>query len=251
MNAKAFWSLWVLFPVALVAWHFGPGQRWFHTDLAADQLKSGRRAEASGDWKSAAVSYSLANQQWPAVSISSHRRIRLAEANATINAGDLIAGQEQLESLISEIESDEQADSNLLDAARHDLATTCYYAPWIMRLEGAEADEWLHEAESARQQFRLLAETSANERQQQVAAENLEATVRLEQMDLRTLMAMPLPKNGCSNCNGLCQNKRKQMASRCEDSKKEGKKKEDQKDARKDMKKSNSAGLNESGGIGS
>ncbi|HUG68675.1 MAG TPA: hypothetical protein VMM76_13050 [Pirellulaceae bacterium] len=250
MKTTGLWIIWILLPVGLAAWHFGPGQRLLHSDLAADQLKLGRRAETIGDWKTAAVSYSLANHQWPEDSVSARRRIRLAEANATINAGNLIVGQEQLESLISEMEEDEQADGDLLAAARHGLGTSCYYAAWMMRLEGAEADEWLQEAELARQQFRLLAETSDGGQQQQVAAENLEATIRLEQMDLRTLMAKPLPKNCCSNCNSLCQQKRKQMASRCKEGNKEGKKKEDPTDARKQIK-TNSAGLNAGGRGGS
>jgi len=248
MKTSALWVIWVLLPIAATAWHFGPGQRLLQRDLAAEQLKLGRRAESIGDWETAAVSYSLANQQWPEDSIASRQRIRLAEANATINAGELVVGQEQLESLIAEMEGDDQTDSSLLATARHALATSCYYAAWIMRLEGAEADEWLQEAESARQQFRLLAESSESEQQQQAAAENLEATIRLEQMDLRTLMARPLPKNCCSNCNSLCQKKRKQLASRCKDGNKDGKKKED---ARKRIKKTNSAGLNEGGRVGS
>jgi hypothetical protein len=175
----------------------------------------------------------------------------LAEAIATINSGELVVGQEQLQTLISEMEADDQADQDVLAAARHDFATSCYYAAWMMRLEGAEADEWMLEAETARQQFRLLAEDEGGP-QQQVAAENLEATIRLEQMDLRTLMAMPLPKNCCSKCNGLCQKKRKQAASRCQDGKdgKDSKKKEQQEDVRKDIKQ-DGAGLNEGSGNGS
>lgn len=251
-------TLWLLLPVAALAWHYGPGQEFFHQDLAAEKISLANQAAEKDEWSVASTNYSLASEQWPEGSLAARRRISLAEANSLIHSGNLIGGQEQLQVLITSIENEagvDSADANasVLTSARHDLATSAYYAAWIMRLEGAETDEWLHEAELARQQFRMLAEvgSEADSDVQRIAAENLEATIRLEQMDLRTLMAKPLPKNCCSNCNGLCQKKRKQMASRCKDGEKKAEKKKGRQDVRKEIKKTNNAGLSDNDGKGS
>jgi hypothetical protein len=179
------------------------------------------------------------------------RRIALAEALAQVRGGARAEGQEQLESLVTDLENDPAADTQLLASVRSELATTSYYAAWMMRLEGATPDEWKPEAERARQQFRLLAEreavsvgASATEAQI-VSAKNLEAVIRLEQMSLEELMARPLPKNCCSNCKNLCQKKRQQCASRCRVDSKEGKRKQAQEQedgTRKEIKKTNRAG---------
>jgi hypothetical protein len=250
MRNQILWSVWLLFPVGFAAWHFGPGQQWLHRDQAAEILGQARAAAQAGEMQTAAVSYANALQQWPEDSVAARRKIRLAEAKATIESGELVVGQEQLMALITEMQGDKNADADILWSARHELATSAYYAAWIMRLEGAEADEWMQEAETARQQFRLLAESNGDVDEQRIAAENLEATIVLEQMDLRTLMARPLPKNCCSKCSSLCQQKRKQQASRCQN---EGKtpQEEEPKDARKEIKQMKGAGLYDGNSVGS
>jgi len=251
MTRLLFWTGWLIVPLAALGLHYGLGQGAMQRDLAAEHARDARRAADSEDWSLAAVAYSVARSQWPEDSRNGRWRLELAEAGAQIRSGELIAGQEQLETLLEEMENDLSADATLRAAVRHDLATSSYYAAWIMRLEGAETDEWKQEAERARQQFRLLAEQAdeiygPGSTEKRTAQENLEATIRLEQMDLRTLMARPLPKNCCSNCNGLCQKKRKQSASRCKSSQEDdGKKKKGQQpdDARQEIKKTNSAGV--------
>jgi len=74
-----------------------------------------------------------------------------------------------------------------------------YHAAWVMRLEGAQRDLWMEEAELARQNFRLLTEKSIAENQAAYAASqqtNLETAVRLQRMSLTELMAKPLPEEG-------------------------------------------------------
>ncbi len=77
-----------------------------------------------------------------------------------------------------------------------------------MRVEGAARDEWMPVAEEARQHFRLLAE-SATPELAAAAARNLEATLRLQRMDLSELQGLPLPKK-CQGCKNLSQRQRKQ-----------------------------------------
>ena len=150
------------------------------------------------------------------------------------------------------------SDVDLVDPMRHELAMSGYYAAWLMRLEGATEEEWMTEAERARQGFRWLAEQAdqRGEATSDVYRQNLEATIRLQQMDLSTLLAKPLPKKCPKNCRGLCQRKRKQRQSRCQSSgdkdgkPKKGKKKGPQ-DARRQMKKDRGAGLSGLSGSGS
>ena len=143
-------------------------------------------------------------------------------------------------------------------AVRHEIAMTGYHTAWLMRLEGAAAEEWKPEAERARQHFRLLAEQAKTAGDEPTAFhKNLEATIRLEQMDLSELRARPLPRR-CPNpnrCRNLSQRKRKQCQSRCNSpGKKKGKGKKKKKgpsDIRKKIKKQNGAGLNRRQGSGS
>lgn len=243
---------WLLLPIAALAWHFGPGRAALERDLASDSLRLASSAGAAENWTGAAAAFRSAGQRLPESDVQDRRRIALAEALAQVRGGALVDGQEQLESLVTELENDPSADAQLLASVRAELATASYYAAWMMRLEGATPEEWKPEAERARQQFRLLAERemvasgqSATD-SQLASAKNLEAVIRLEQMSLEELLARPLPKNCCSNCKNLCQKKRQQRASRCRSGTKEGKQKQAQEQengTRKEIKKTNSAGL--------
>lgn len=46
MWIKLGWSLWVIAPVLLLAFHFGPGQRFLKRDMAADHMVIARKTEA-------------------------------------------------------------------------------------------------------------------------------------------------------------------------------------------------------------
>ncbi|MHC4399454.1 MAG: hypothetical protein ACYTG0_07230 [Planctomycetota bacterium] len=240
--------VWVLLPVAMVAWHYGPGQAQLARDRAGEHL---RAADAENDFQRAAGLYAEAAKALPQQDHAARNRLRLAQACSHVRAGEMIEGQEQLEQLLGDLEKDEQGDDVLEVSARHELATASYYAAWLMRLEGATADEWKPEAERARQQFRLLAERDqqANDGTVEASKKNLEATIRLEQMDLSTLKAMPLPKD-CPQCKNLSQRKRKQCQSRCrgQGKKKDGKQRQD---ARQMIRQARGAGLNERTGTGS
>jgi hypothetical protein len=247
MKTKLSLLVWLFVPVAALAWHYGPGRSVLERDLAGDSLRLASHAGAADNWAAAADAYRAAGERLPDEDLHDRRRIALAEAVAQVRSGALIDGQEQMESLVSDLERDPAADARLLASARSELATTSYYAAWMMRLEGATPEEWKPEAERARQQFRLLAEQQgAAPDAQQTAAKNLEAVIRLEQMSLEDLLARPLPKNCCSNCKNLCQKKRQQCASRCRGGNKEGKQKQaaqQEDNTRKEIKHSNSAGV--------
>ncbi len=250
-------ALWMMVAAGALAWHFGPGQRWLELDEVGRYVRFAESASASEQWAGAVVQYGRAINALPADAKEQRRRLAFAQAQARIHSGDLVAGQDQLEQLIKDQGADPASDVNLSDAMRHELAISGYHAAWLMRLEGASTDEWMAEAERARQGFRLLAEETSpqGEATSDAYRKNLEATIRLQQMDLSTLQAKPLPKKCPKNCRNLCKRKRKQCQSRCQSSgdkeSKGGKKKKAPQDGRRQMKKERGAGLSEVSGSGS
>lgn len=198
-------------PVAFAAWYFGPGQDLHARDRSASALDQARIAEQAEDWKLAAELYAEAQDALPVDRLDAQRRLELARARAVIQGGDMWGGIESLEALLDEVES---ADEELAEAVRAELGAQRYFAAWLMRLEGGEVDEWKPEAELARQHFRLLAEKSSDEASE-AFKRNVEAVVRLEQMDLSELMALPLPKNCSGNCDNLRESKSKCKGGAC------------------------------------
>jgi hypothetical protein len=93
-----------------------------------------------------------------------------------------------------------------------------YYAAWVMRLEGARRELWLEEAELARQNFRMLAESGMSGSDQaytRTQQNNLEAAVKLQRMSMTELMARPLPEEGRKQTGqGLSEQKDKQRKGR-------------------------------------
>src|SRR5262249_5114809 len=160
--------------------------------------------------------YTAALAALPDTSDERRHKLEVAAGHALVSSGSIVEGQEQLEKTLRALESEGRGETEVAVAARHELAASSYYAAWLMRLQGARPDEWKPEAERARQQFRLLAEGGlGNEQAARIAAgsldeahdsdsgsvfrQNLEATIRLERMDLGELLARPLPKN-CPKC---------------------------------------------------
>jgi len=238
--------LWLIVPIACAAWFYGPGRDQLRRQDAGLHIRQAVLAEEDGKWSLAAAAYRRAAAALPTDAEGERQRLALAEARAAIRLGELIAGQEQLQQLVDDVDREGACASDVALGARHELATASYFAAWLMRLEGATAEEWKPEAERARQQFRLLAERAGENPQTEQFAANLEATIRLEQMDLSELMARPLPKNCPNNCRNLSQRKRKQCQSRSQQQQEgEGKEKEEQ-DARRQIKEEQrGAGLNQ------
>lgn len=251
--------LWLLIPVGLLALHFGAGQDFLARDLAGDPLREAEAAAAEGNWDLAALAYGEALSKLPGGDRAIRQSLSLAQARAQIKAGQMIAGQENLENVLAELEEGPRRDGEVARAVRHELATASYYAAWLMRLEGAAPEEWKPEIHRARQQFRLLAERAEEAGEDGEASahaeafkKNLEAAIRLEQMDLTELLAKPLPRD-CPSCKNLSQRKRKQCQSRCKgQGKGKGKGKKKKGDARQKIKmQQRGAGLNEREGTGS
>jgi hypothetical protein len=184
---------------------FGPLAWLLDEDRAATARAAAAEAIAAGDAAGAMEALSAAEAALQAAhgedaagpAASELARLR---ARSAIAAGDLVGGAAALGALLRE----EGATPGL----RHEAAASLFNLAWGMRLEGAARDEWMPLAEEARQHFRLLAETAGGELAA-AAARNLEATLRLQRMDLSELQGLPLPKD-CKGCKNLSQRQRKQ-----------------------------------------
>ena len=200
--------LWALAPVALLAYHFGPGQAGLAREEAKANIQAALDFEAKKQWQQAIDAYNDALTALPDTETAKRQQLQLARANARIYVGELPEAMLSMEHLLDETARGD--DSKLESKIRSSLASAQYYTGWLMRLELAEKEEWKEPLEKARQNFRLLAEQTAktDAKASEDHQKNLEAVVRLARMDLSEVQALPLPKkcegnkNVCSKCRG-------------------------------------------------
>jgi tetratricopeptide (TPR) repeat protein len=187
---------WLLVPVVVAAWHYGPGQERVRLDDTARALALADRHAARQEWAEAARSYDEALALLPPERVAEARRIRLERDKALMLAQQLPDAHEDLKILVEEMKEDSGAEPGVLAEARSTLANAQYYMTWLMRLEGQPKDLWEPEIEAARQSYRLLAEeaeTSTDTATGRKHREDLEAAVRLARMDVSELQGLPLP----------------------------------------------------------
>jgi hypothetical protein len=202
--------VWLLIPVAIGAYHYGPGQDRVRADRAAAAVEraEGAAREArdiaakSGDdaarssWAEAEEAYGEALELLPQGRVEEGRALRLERAKAQMFVGKMPDARHDLAALVEEISSDASSSPKLVSDARAALANAEYYTTWLMRLEGASREDWEPEIEAARQNYRLLAEEAAKSGDSKLAVatqEDLESAVRLARMDLGELQGLPLP----------------------------------------------------------
>ena len=204
--------LWALAPVALLAFHFGPGQAGIAREEAKTNIQAALDFEAGEQWQQAIDSYNDALAALPDSETAKRHQLQLARANARTHVGELPEAMLAMEHLLDE--TAKSSDKALEKKVRSSLANAQYHIGWLMRLELAEKKEWMEPLEKARQNFRLLAEQAdktgakASENHQK----NLEAVVRLARMDLSEVQALPLPKK-CQGCKNVCSKCRGQKKS--------------------------------------
>src|SRR6185295_4171510 len=137
--------------------HYGPGQKHLLLDQVAEKVQAAKEAEKAEDWAVAVTAYEQALTLLPAEQKAERFKLQRAHANARMFAGDLPEAILELEGLLGEMLK-QDASPQLTREVRGTLASAEYYAGWLMRLEGATAEEWTAQTEQARQNFRLLAE---------------------------------------------------------------------------------------------
>ncbi|HAM72225.1 MAG TPA: hypothetical protein DCM86_11335, partial [Verrucomicrobiales bacterium] len=175
-----------------------------------------RTAAARADWAGVIEASGHAAEALPPSDTPLRMELEMDRADARVRKGELPESISDLERLLAEAGENRDLPARTLQRLRSQLASSQYYAAWLMRLEGAPSAEWLERAEAARQQFRLLAEQSHSNSLPRLAADyeqNLESVIRLERMDLSELKGLPLPRD-CEACKNCSQQSRKQRTSR-------------------------------------
>jgi hypothetical protein len=207
MKKKLLLCCWLLTPVVLLAYHYGPGQSDLARDEAARQIALATAFEQSEHWPEAVTAYTDALAKLPESDRDARWQLRLAKSKARMQVGELPEAITDLDGLLVEMQKG-GAKARQSEEVRSQLATAQYYAAWLMRLEGAPTDEWTVQTENARQHFRLLAEDKLKSDAPAAKAhqEDLEATIRLARMDLSELQGLPLPGfcKGCKNVSQKC-----------------------------------------------
>src|SRR5947209_13242948 len=142
---------WLMVPLAVAAYHYGPGQERLKLDDAAAQLTIADGHAAVGEWTEAVAAYDDALRMLPPGQTAQAQRIRMERAKAQMLADKLPEAHADLQALADELERDTAADPKLRAETRSALAGSQYYMTWLMRLEGLSRDVWEPEIEAARQ----------------------------------------------------------------------------------------------------
>jgi hypothetical protein len=196
---------WLLLPVGFAIWHYGPGQEHQTIDDVGGLLAKADEAAKAERWADAVALYEEALKWLPESRAVEGRKVRLEKAKAQMMAAGLNEAQDDLRTLVEELQSDEKADKKLLAEARSALAQSHYYMTWLMRLEGMPRDVWEPEIEASRQAYRLLAEQAKAAGDEAAATrytEDVEASVRLARMEDGELQGLKLPSQCCGCCSG-------------------------------------------------
>ena len=198
---------WLLVPVVGAAYHYGPGQEQMRLDGAATTLADAQTCASQDDWAGAADHFDAALAQLPPDRTADLGQARLERAKAWMNSGKLPEAFNDLQAMVTDLQTDEKADPRLLADARAALANSQYYVTWLMKLEGRPRDDWEPEIESSRQTFRLLAEQATEAGDSSAVkqhSEDVESAIRLARMDPSDLQGLAPPKQ-CQGCkSGNC-----------------------------------------------
>jgi hypothetical protein len=202
---------WLLVPAIALAYHYGPGQQQLRIDDAGSHLRAASKHVAAKRWPKAVAEFTTAIELLPATEVRAIRAARLERAKAQMQASQLPEAYDDLTLMMEELEADKTAPVDSVRDTREALAGAQYYLTWLMRLEGQPREEWEPQIEAARQNYALLvaqADDEADAKRARKHEEDLEASIRLAQLDLSELQALPLPsqcnccKSGACKCKG-------------------------------------------------
>jgi hypothetical protein len=195
---RGFLLLWLLLPLPVVVWHYGPGQRWLARDQAHALIERAQTAESKNAWPEAESLFREAAQKIGSTDARLKTQLDLALVRARYRQGLAVDAIDLADRLLADPKFHSQPEA-LQREARELAGRIHYHAAWVMRLEGAQRDLWMEEAELARQNFRLLAEDtlfSGHAHYSLLQQTNLETAVRLQRISLTELMSRPLPEEG-------------------------------------------------------
>ena len=190
--------LWLLVPLPVVVWHFGPGQKWLARDRAYTLIQQAQAAEAKSNWAAAETLFRDAAGKIGNSDPAVRMQLDVALVRARYQQGGAVEAIDGVDRILADAKFN-TVPTSLQQEARELAGRIHYYAAWVMRLEGAQRDLWMEEAELARQNYRLLTESSFSAGKNtyaQLQQTNLESSVRLQRMSLTELMGRPLPEEG-------------------------------------------------------
>ena len=188
--------VWLLIPVGLLSYHFGPGRQALAWQEAAALRSQAPAAETEGHWEQAAASYGQALGAVPTSEVDrsdatlARDQLRLAQIRSTFQLGDLAQTLADLEQFVKQVEATHGLDSPVAYDARDLLGRVHYQAMIALRLESAEKEVWMRHWELSRQNFRFLAEHSPPSRNRS-DRKNLEVVIKSA-----NLPTPPVPSGG-------------------------------------------------------
>ena len=158
---KFFTLLWLLFPVAVLYYHFNEGQNQLARQKArvhAEKIRALERAKEP-DWALVVEEYDkLAAELPPNEEPVVRHEIRLSKAKAQLEMLDVVGAITELTALLQEAAQVHGDDAKVTRAIRETLGKAHYYATYLLKTNGAAEEEWRPYAERTRQIFRYLAE---------------------------------------------------------------------------------------------
>jgi len=158
---KFFTLLWLLFPVAVLYYHFNEGQNQILREKARLHVATIRAMEKAKepDWEQIVEEYEKLTSELPAEEKPRVRhQIRLAKAKARLEMLDIVGAIDDLTVLLQESAQTHGDDAKVTRAIREMLGKAQYYATYLLKTNGAAEEEWRPFAERTRQIFRYLAE---------------------------------------------------------------------------------------------
>ena len=187
---------WLFAGLGGVIYHYGPGQEKLEVDRISGLLRQARHSAEKMEFIKAVDLFDEALGEMPSDKTAESRVITLEKAKAQMMASQLPKARASLESLLSEVRTDEESDPAFVADVQATLANSQYYMTWLMRLEGQPEEMWMPEIEAARQHYAQLtkdAKKLGDDKLMKTSLEDLESSIRLARMDLSELQALPLP----------------------------------------------------------
>ncbi len=188
--------IWLLIPLGIAAYHYGPGQKLVTKDYAQQVIDKAYASVEKEDYKEAVKLFGEALSHLTENEKATSRRIRLELAKARMLNSELPKAREEMQTLINDLTADKSTEPEhlqLLRDARSAFANSRYYMTYLMKLEALPREYWEPEIEAARQEYKLLAKQSTAE-EQEGYTKDLEATINLARADLDDLQGKKIPK---------------------------------------------------------
>lgn len=202
---KWLFLVWLLLPVVLVSYHFGPGQTALAYRQAQTHLTEARVLEQSGHYEEAIDAYQAALATLPALDAEDassnvqRDQLRLAQVRLRFQLGRLAETLDSLNVLVDEVERQHEDRSPLANDVRDLLGRVHFQAMVALRLESAEEAVWKRHWELSRQNFRVLAERTTGDRNQ-LDRQNLEVVIKSADLPVTSFAA---PAGGGTTTAGL------------------------------------------------